>query len=386
MPLFFHVDLDAFFASVEQRDDPSLKGKPVIVGAAPGKRGVVSTCSYEARKFGVHSAMPVSEAVRRCPVGVFLPVRMKRYAEVSRDIMNALSNFTPDFRQLSIDEAMLDMTGTERLWGSPREAAAKIKRDIAEKTGLTISIGIGPNRYVAKVASGIGKPDGLTIVAEGGEAEFMRGLPLEKLWGAGEQTRKMLCDAGIRSIAELQEIPLSILRLKFGKACGEFLHDAAMGLGAGFFSGEPKSRSLSAERTFGSDTKNREEIEEMMRRISDEVSARMWAEKAFSSTIELKLRFGDFTTISRSRSRECDYRGSSDILADAMDLLRKNWDRMKPVRLIGIAMQNVRSEAGAQGELFGSGGTKTYEAEKAVLALKKSGKGTMVRARFIKKK
>ncbi|HPS14387.1 MAG TPA: DNA polymerase IV, partial [Spirochaetales bacterium] len=171
--VYFHVDLDAFFASVERRDNPQFAGKPIIVGALPGRRGVVSTCSYEARAFGVHSAMPISEAFQRCPQGIFLPVRMGRYAEVSRQVMAILRSFTPDLKQLSIDEALLDMTGTQRLWGTSKEAALKIKNKVSKELGLTVSIGIGANRYVAKVASGYRKPDGLTIVEEGEEQGFL---------------------------------------------------------------------------------------------------------------------------------------------------------------------------------------------------------------------
>ncbi len=163
-PLIFHVDLDAFYASVEQRDDPSLKGRPVIVGAAPGRRGVVSACSYEARRFGIHSAMPISQAYRRCPQGAYLPVRMERYLEVSRNVMEILSTFTPHMQQISVDEAFLDLTGTERLFGPARDTGARLKAEVLSRTGLAISVGIGPNKYLAKMATNSGKPDGLVEV------------------------------------------------------------------------------------------------------------------------------------------------------------------------------------------------------------------------------
>jgi len=268
--IFFHVDLDAFFASVEQTDNPALRGKPVIVGAAPGHRGVVSTCSYEARAFGLHSAMPISEAFRRCPQGVFLPVRMSRYSEVSKNIMRILSGFTPDIMQISIDEAMLDMTGTRRLWGEPEDAAALLKKKVADETGLTISIGASANRYVAKIASGIRKPDGFLLVPEGGEGEFMRSLPLERLWGAGEKTRKILMDSGIGTIAQLQTVSLAILEGKFGKAGAAFLSAASRGEDPGIFSGEAKSQSMSAERTFEFDTTDREAVGDLLLLIAED--------------------------------------------------------------------------------------------------------------------
>jgi DNA polymerase-4 len=268
------VDLDAFFASVEQIDRPELKGKPVIVGAAPGRRGVVSTCSYEARAFGLHSAMPISEAYRRCPQGVYLPVRMQRYEEISREIMDILKDFTPDLHQLSIDEALMDMTGTERLWGEPENAAMRIKEKIREATGLTISIGVSINSYVAKIASGLRKPDGLCIVREGGEKDFMARLPLEKLWGAGEKTRTLLNGLGIHSVAELQGLPLSLLEVKLGRAAARFLSEAALGRDPGIYNVESRRSSMSGERTFERDTSERQRLIDALRLISDELAAR----------------------------------------------------------------------------------------------------------------
>jgi len=225
--VIFHVDLDAFFASVEQRDDPSLKGKPVIVGARPGHRGVVSTCSYEARAFGIRSAMPISEAYRRCPGGVYLAPRIGRYAQVSSHVMEVFSSFTPEMQRVSIDEAFLEMTGTERLWGTPEEAARLLKAKVLGKTGLGISIGIAPNRYVAKIASGLRKPDGLVIVAPEGIDAFMLQLPLAKLWGAGEKTQARFRELGILSVAQLASFGEAQLASLFGVAGGAFLYGAA---------------------------------------------------------------------------------------------------------------------------------------------------------------
>ena len=225
----FHVDLDAFFASVEQLDDPSLKGLPVVVGALPGHRGVVSTCSYEARAFGVRSAMPISEAVKRCPQARFLRPRIERYAELSSKVMDIFASFTPAVRQVSIDEAFLDMTGTERLWGPPEAAARLLKSRVAEGTGLSISIGVGPNRYVAKIASGLRKPDGLVMVAGDQVETFMLELPLSKLWGAGEKTQARFRELGILSIAQLASFDEARLASIFGKAGGAFLYNAVRG-------------------------------------------------------------------------------------------------------------------------------------------------------------
>ena len=382
--IFFHVDLDAFFASVEQRDHPEFKGKPVIVGAAPGHRGVVSTCSYEARAFGLRSAMPISEAFKRCPQGIYLPVRMRRYAEVSREIMSILADYTPDTMQLSIDEAMLDMTGTRRLWGEPEQAARLIKKSILDATGLTVSIGASANRYVAKIASGLRKPDGFLLVEEGGERDFMRSLPLEKLWGAGEKTREALRKIGVATIAELQALPQSILESKFGKAGAAFLHAAASGEDPGFFSGETKSQSISGERTFERDTTDRDTVRDVLRLIADELAARVCDERFWSCTIGLKLRFEDFSTISRQFTREAPYASADEIYDDAVLLLDRNWDGKNPIRLVGASLQNVRKEACAQGQLFENEKKKSEDVRRAIQALDKSGTGHLVRAKYLK--
>jgi DNA polymerase-4 len=215
--------MDAFYASVEQRDNLKLVGKPVIIGASPGTRGVVSACSYEARVFGVHSAMPISEAVRKCPEGIFLPVRMGRYQEASSAVMEILSHYTPVMRQISVDEACLDMTGTERLFGPPLSAALRLKREVRDKTGLTLSIGIAPNRYLAKLASERDKPDGLWLVEEGKEVEFLDKMPLRSLWGVGKKTLARLTECNIITIKALRRYSLTVLRSMMGDGCGTFL-------------------------------------------------------------------------------------------------------------------------------------------------------------------
>lgn len=381
--LFFHVDLDAFFASVEQNDNPELKGKPVIVGATPGHRGVVSTCSYEARAFGLHSAMPISEAFRRCPGAVFLPVRMKRYSEVSRKIMGLLCDFTPDMLQISIDEALLDMTGTERLWGDPERAASMIKKKIGDETGLTVSIGASANRYIAKIASGIRKPDGFLYVREGEESGFMRSLSLERLWGAGEKTRCALKKIGISTIADLQATSLRALEAKFGRAGARFLAEAAAGKDPGIFAGESKTRSISGERTFEYDTSDREAVLDVLRMIADDLASRLWSDKLSSSTLGIKLRFDDFTSITRQCTRESRYSGSDEIYADAIGLLDRNWDARRPLRLVGIGLQNVNGNECIQRGLFEAKKGRAQEAQEAILEIQKKGKGRLIRARYL---
>ncbi len=378
----FHVDLDAFFASVEQNDRPELKGKPVIIGATPGHRGVVSTCSYEARAFGLHSAMPISEAYRRCPQGVYLPVRMERYAEVSKKIMTLLRDFTPELHQLSIDEALMDMTGTERLWGDAENAAASIKKKIRRETGLTISIGVSVNSYVAKIASGLKKPDGLCIVLEGKEKTFMASLPLEKLWGAGEKTRAQLMRLGIHSVAALQNASISLLEIKLGKAAARFLMQAAHGQDPGIYNIEPKRSSMSGERTFEQDTTERQHIIDTLRRIADELAARV-VEGESASTLGLKLRYSDFSCIHRQFSREKAFTSAEDILAGAIELLNKNWNSHSPIRLIGISLQGLKPLSSFQAGLFEEGPSKSEKARRVVQEIDSKGLGRLMRARFL---
>ncbi len=387
---FFHVDLDAFFASVEQNDNPELKGKPVIVGAQPGHRGVVSTCSYEARAFGLHSAMPISEAYRRCPNGVYLTPRIDRYSEMSAEVMEVFHSFTPEVRRVSIDEAFLDMTGTEKLWGPPEAAARRVRESVMVKTGLGISIGVGPNHYVAKIASGLKKPNGLVIVPSDAVETFMLALPLSKLWGAGERTQERFRELGIVSMAELASFGESQLVSFFGKAGGAFLYGAVRGREAGMLSrdsasmGDPGARSMSAETTFEHDCSDQECVEDVLMSLAGELAYRLWSEGLKSRTLSLKLRLHDFTTVSRRQARSSYYLSSSDTFTDALALLGKTWDGRTEIRLLGLGFVNLESgDAGAQGELFSDGSERTRKAEGAVFEIARRGLGKVTRARLL---
>jgi len=383
-PVYFHVDLDAFFASVEAIDDPGLKGRPVIVGALPGHRGVVSTCSYEARAFGVRSAMPISEAYRRCPEGVYLKPRMERYVELSDAVMAIFSSFTPGVEQLSIDEAFLDMTGTERLWGSPLAAAERLKRRVRGETSLGISIGIAPNRYVAKIASALRKPDGLVCVEEGELEAFMLELPLRKLWGAGEKTQERFRELGIAAVAQLRGMGEAQLKGLFGAAGGAFLYGAVRGRDVGGFgSGDPGSRSISAETTFERDTSDRGQAEDVLLALSKELAYRLWAEGSTSSSLGLKLRLHDFTTLSRSSRRAGRYRSSDEIFRDSQALLGRAWDGAAAIRLLGLKLGDLEEAGGGQGELFEEGGARASKAETAVFEIERKGLGELTKARLL---
>lgn len=382
--VYFHVDMDAFFASVEQLDNPSLRGRPVVVGAQPGTRGVVSTCSYEARAFGVHSAMPIGEACRLCPQAAFVPVRMKRYAELSRQVMEIFERFTPEVRRVSIDEAFLDMTGTELLWGPPKEAATAVKVAVRAETGLSISVGVAPTPYLAKIASGLKKPDGLVIVEPGEEAAFMLALPIGKLWGAGEKTQNRFRELGISTIAQLASISELNLESLFGKAGGHFLFEASRGRGHGLMEGRAESRSLSSETTFEWDIVDRGELEGVLLSLSDEICYRLWNEGLCSRCLFLKLRLGDFTTLSRRRTRSVPYLDTGSAYADARSLLDSAWNGMAPIRLLGLGFAELESaSAPRQGELFPEGDDKARRADEAVFEIERSGLGDVRRARFL---
>lgn len=380
--VFFHVDLDAFFASVEQLDNPAYRGKPVIVGGL-GRRGVVSTCSYEARKFGVHSAMPMLRARNLCPQGIFIKTRMQRYSEKSKEIMNIFRNFAPEVQQLSIDEAFLDMSGMEKIAGTPEAAARHLKTLVREQTGLRVSVGSASNKYIAKIASGKSKPDGLLVVPHGEEAAFMHSLSLREVWGIGNKTRSKLIDAGLSSISEILAQQESVLQLIIGNAAGSFLYNAVRGNTAHIFNEERKHHSISTERTFEYDLHEKEEIEEVLFQLSAELMYRVLDEKIQSRTVYIKIRYADFTTVSAQQSGLI-VNDSTDLYERVKRLFFSRFNSAFSVRLIGIGV-----DAGAgngQMELFSSEkAAKKRKAEEAVLNIAKKNKTVkIVQARLIR--
>ena len=369
--VFFLVDLDAFFASVEIRDNPSLAGKPVIVGALPGHRGVVSACSYEARKFGVHSAMPISQAHRRCPQGVYLVPRMERYSELSEQVMSILGQYTPQLQRISIDEAFLDMSGTERLMGSPLSVGRSIKERVRSELGLTLSIGIAPNKYLAKLASEAGKPDGLRQVLPGAEIEFLDSLPLAKLWGVGEKTRLRLQELNITTIPELRRVPEDMLRSMMGEASGNYLYRVVRGEDPGIYSLSPKSRSVSNETTFEIDQKNAEAVRRTILELAEQVMYRLMREGLKSNTAVLKLRYADFTTIHAQRTVRHWLTSSDELYRLCLELLDKRWSGGTPIRLVGVGTDNVVGcQEVVQQELFEDEASRKRRVEEAVTRIR----------------
>lgn len=385
-PIFFHADLDAFFASVEQLDNPEYRGKPVIVGGEKGKRGVVSTCSYEARKFGVHSAMPMVKAELLCPHAIFLRGHMARYQEKSREVMNIFSQWSPEVQQISVDEAFLDMTGTERLFGSADNTAKKIKAQIEKETGLTISIGIAANRYIAKIASGLSKPDGLVVVPQGTEKAFMELLPLHKVWGVGEKTRERLENAGLKTVPSLLCCSETLLQGLIGKAGGSFLFSVIRGNDPGIFVGEAASHSISSEKTFARDVEEQEVIETVILDLASDIQFRLLSEGLSGRTVHVKIRYSDFRTVSIQDTSDINIKDIDDLFQRALFLFRKKYEKQEAVRLIGIGVFGVTTEHNAdQMDLFESSSLdKRRKVEKAVHSLaKKRGKNSLTRARLL---
>lgn len=339
--------MDAFFASIEQLDNSRLKGKPVIVGGST--RGVVSTASYEARTFGVRSAMPIFEAKRLCPDGIYLPVRMSRYREVSDKVMSVVEEFSPLVERISIDEAFLDISGTEKLHGTPEDVGFKIKRRIKEDTSLTCSIGIAPNKFLAKIASDINKPDGLTIITEHKVQKFLSNLPVGKLPGVGDKTLKELKKLGIRFASDILKYPEEAFKKRFGKF-GQRLIELAEGIDESPVSPYTEAKSISSEDTLPEDTNNVEVLKRWLMSQAEVVGRRLRKANLKGRTITLKLKYSDFRSVSRSRTLNMPSNATKTIFDTASALL-ENYGRPAKVRLIGVGVSNFE-EPTIQYQLF----------------------------------
>ena len=334
-----HVDLDAFFAAVEQRDRPELRGRPVIVGGDPRGRGVVSAASYEARRFGVHSAMSLREAVRRCPDGVFLPVDGRRYQIASRDVMAILRRFTPAVEPISIDEAFLDVTASRALFGDGARIARRIKAAVREDVGLTASVGVAATKLVAKIASDLRKPDGLVIVPPGTEEAFLAPLPISRLWGVGGKTATALADYGVRTIGDLAALAPDLVVRRFGKHGGSLV-DRARGIDDDpVHEGDP-AKSVGHEHTFDADTSDIEVIERTILGMADGVAGRLRSAGVRASTIAVKIRDSSFRTITRQRTLAEPTDMTEPIFRAAMDLARPEVRGIR-VRLVGVSASNL---------------------------------------------
>jgi DNA polymerase-4 len=348
-----HVDMDAFYAAVEQRDRPELAGKPVIVGADPRGRGVVAAASYEARRYGIHSAMPIGRAYRLCPHGVYLRVDMAKYARVSAEIMTILARFTPLVEPLSLDEAFLDVTASRQLFGSGLEIARAIKAAIRAEVGLTASAGVAPNKFVAKVASDLRKPDGLVEVRPGEEAAFLRDLPIARLWGVGPAAEGSLAALGVRTIGQLARLSPPRLRARFGPASARHLQALAAGRDDRPVVPWEDPKSVGAEETFERDTTDLARLRATLLRQADRVAAELRALGVAGCTVTLKLRFADFRTLTRRDTAAAP-------VTDGAEIFRRAWGaltrvpRPQAIRLIGLSVSGLQREAAPrQLALFG---------------------------------
>ena len=363
-----HVDMDAFFAAVEERDNPDLRGKPVIVGAGPHERGVVAAASYAARKFGVHSAMPSRTAYKLCPHGIFVQPHMKKYSQASKQIMAILETFTPLVQPLSIDEAFLDVTGSLELFGDARTIAQRIKADIRAQTGLTASVGVAPNKFLAKLGSDLNKPDGLTVITEANKVELLAPLPVAKIWGVGKVTEKRLRDLGLQTIGDIQRMPLAELRLHCGNLA-DHLRALALGEDDRELELDGESKSISSEHTFDVDTADLDQIKKCLLEQCDEVGTRLRQEKLAARTVQLKLRYADFTTLTRRRTLAQPTQDEMLLYEVAGQLLLAEDITGQRIRLIGVGGSNLVSPED-QRDLFDHDAEKRARLATAVDALR----------------
>lgn len=334
-----HLDMDAFYPAVEVLDNPSLKGKPVIVGGSQ-QRGVVSSASYEARKFGIHSAQPVARAMRLCSHGIFLPVRMARYREVSEMVFEIFHRFTPLVEALSIDEAFLDVTGSVRLFGEPVGIAKKIKQAVREETGLTVSAGVAPSKFVAKIASDMDKPDGLTVVRANRVRAFLDPLPIEKMWGVGKATQRALERLNIHTFRDLSQMPVAVLEERLGKN-GIKIHQLSMGIDDREVVPDHDAKSIGHERTYSQDIRDEDTARKELLSLANKVAHRMRRHGITGRTVTLKVKYSDFVLITRATTLAGPTDDGLEIYSTATRLLAKTQVGKRPVRLLGISLSHL---------------------------------------------
>ena len=380
-----HLDMDAFYPSVEILDNPELRGKPVIVGGG-SKRGVVSSASYEARKYGIHSAQPIAQALKLCPHGIFLPVRMSRYKELSDKIFEIFHRFSPLVEPLSIDEAFLDITGTERLLGNPVTVAKKLKKTILDETGLTVSAGVAPSKFIAKIASDMDKPDGLTVVSADEIQAFLDPLPVSKMWGAGKVTIEKLSRYNIKTFYDLRKFPVEILERSFGKN-GLRMQLLSMGIDDRSVEVEHETKSIGHEETFQEDITDLEVSERHLLDLAMKTAERMRHHHLKGRTVTLKARYNDFTRVTRSLTLDEHTDDGMLIYSTVRMLLKKTETGKRPVRLLGVSMSGLAMDGLSGQTSFLSKDEKKEKSEKLNKAIDslhdRFGKKSVVPARLL---
>ncbi|MFB8190474.1 DNA polymerase IV [Microbacterium sp. NPDC055988] len=339
-----HVDMDAFYAAVEVLDDPGLRGLPLIIGAPDG-RSVVSSASYEARRYGVRAAMPVSQALRLCPSARIVPPHFHRYQEVSRQVMAIFESFTPLVEPLSVDEAFLDVQGVRRLWGSPARIAELIRARVLDEVGITCSVGVAATKHVAKMASTISKPDGMLVVAAHDTLDFLAPRPVRAMWGVGPKAAEALEARGIRTVQDVRDAPPEMVERAVGPALSARLAQLAMGQDARAVDTERVEKSIGHEETFETDILDRAFLRAELLRLADRVAARLRRAQWETSTVAIKIRFDDFRTLSRSQTLS-EPTAVGQRIGEAAQTLFEQIDRRDPVRLVGVRAENLRPAGG----------------------------------------
>jgi DNA polymerase-4 len=366
----FHIDLDAFFVSVEQALNPELKGKPVIVGGDPERRGVVASASYEARPFGIHAGMPLTRARRLCPQAIFIRADFSRYRDASNRFMEILADFSPDIEPLGLDEAYLDVTGCIEPYGSPQKLALVMKERINKELKLTASVGIGTCKVVAKIASTFCKPDGLMEIAPGEEQAFLNPLPIARLPGVGKKTAQSLKETGITTIGELASLPLDTITRRFG-ATGAVLHSYARGIDDREVEAPGEAKSISQQLTFARDTLNSDFLEANLHNLCQEVCQDLRSQNKKAKCVAIRLRYADFKTITRQVTLQEASDVTRLIFATAQQLLSKTLAKQgKPIRLIGIRVSSLVGEE-KQLPMFDSKTGKPERLDKAIDKIRK---------------
>ena len=377
-----HVDMDAFYASVEERDDPKLKGKPVVVGV--GKRGVVSAANYEARKFGIRAAMPIYKAKALAPHAIFIAPNMARYAEVSEQVMDIFEDVTPYVEPISLDEAFLDVTGAKRLLGSGREIADQIRKRVEKDLGITCSVGIAHNKFIAKIASGHCKPNGVLEVDPEKMLEFLHPLAANEIWGVGPKTNELLEKMGLFTIADIANTPRSTLIRVLGQANGSSLYELAWGRDYRDVITEHIEKSISASQTFDVDLYQPEEILKEFLRLTEKSADRLRERGLAASTISIKVRFADFKTISRSKTLDLPTTGTQEIFEVAKSLyLALRLDRVL-VRLVGVSLDSLVENDDVTQMVLGERTSSWQQADRAIDRVKaKFGRSSLRPARLV---
>lgn len=356
-----HIDMDAFYASVEQLDNPELKGKPVIVGAKPEQRGVVAAASYEARKYGIHSAMPTSRAVKLCPDIIILPVRMQRYTEISNHIHKIFYDYTPDIEPISLDEAFLDITGSVSLFGSAEKIGREIKSRIKEELGLISSVGIAENKFLAKLASDLDKPDGFVVITEDNRQKILDSLDISKIWGIGKVTNKELRKFGIKTVKQLRQYPLDALKSILGNQAEEF-QNLARGMDNRKVESIRQVKSISEEQTFPEDMIDKDFLSDILQNQVETVAQRLRAKKLEGKTIIIKFRYADFQTITRNSTLDI-YTNTTKVLLDEANKIFDQWYNKSKgkLRLLGFGVSNLQEEGSGQKLLFTDKSIEKYK-------------------------